>query len=265
MIGIQGIPFDKNSSYREGSEHAPGRIREALFCDSSNLWAENGYDLDSAKNIADIGYISDLNIKTYFKAIKDATSEILERKVKVISLGGDHSVTFPIIQSYAEHYPKFDILHFDAHSDLYDELDGNKNSHACPFARIMEKKLAARLVQVGIRTMNGHQNEQAKRFGVEVIYMKDISKGFKPLKFDNPVYLSIDLDCLDPAFAPGVSHHEPGGMTTRQLIDIIQQIDSNIIGADIVEYNPERDLSSVTAMVAAKLLKEIMAKMDKKS
>jgi len=124
----------------------------------------------------------------------------------------------------------------------------------------MENKLATRLVQVGIRTMNGHQRQQAKRFGVEVIDMKNI-KNAENIVFDGPVYLSLDLDCLDPAFAPGVSHHEPGGLSTRQLLEIIQNFSGQLVGADIVEYNPNRDINGVTGMGAAKLLKEILSKM----
>ncbi|MCP4020793.1 MAG: agmatinase, partial [Desulfobacteraceae bacterium] len=122
----------------------------------------------------------------------------------------------------------------------------------------MEKNKIKRLVQAGIRTMNGHQKSQASRFGVEVIEMKDGMEPFNKLIFSGPVYLSIDIDCLDPAFAPGVSHHEPGGMSTRQLLDIIQNIKGDIVGADIVEYNPKRDEKNITGMVAAKLLKEVI-------
>jgi len=108
--------------------------------------------------------------------------------------------------------------------------------------------------------MNGHQRQQAKRFGVEVIDMKNI-KNAENIVFDGPVYLSLDLDCLDPAFAPGVSHHEPGGLSTRQLLEIIQNFSGQLVGADIVEYNPNRDINGVTGMGAAKLLKEILSKM----
>ena len=166
----------------------------------------------------------------------------------------------PIIEAYAQKYDHLNILHLDAHPDLYDNLHGNINSHACPFARIMGKKLVARLVQAGIRTMNGHQREQAQKFGVEVMEMKDGTNWLDKLEFDGPVYLSLDLDCLDPAFASGVSHHEPEGMTTRQVIDIIHRLKGKIVGADIVEYNPDRDLLSMTSMVIAKLLKEIIAR-----
>lgn len=124
----------------------------------------------------------------------------------------------------------------------------------------MEEKLADRLVQVGIRTMTGHQRAQATRFGVEVHEMKHWP-GSLALEFDSPVYLTIDMDALDPAFAPGVSHHEPGGLSTREVINLIQSVNAPLVGADIVEFNPIRDPLGITAMACAKLLKEVAAKM----
>jgi len=258
-ICILGIPFDQNSSFLKGPSLAPEKIRKSYFSTSSNLWSEKGLDLGSIKHLYDLG---DINFKEDiddFNLITHSVKNIIEQDCHLICLGGDHSVTFPIIKAHAQKYNRLNILHLDAHPDLYDSLDGNIYSHACPFARIMEKKLAVRLVQAGIRTMNGHQRKQAEKFGVEVNEMKDGDNWLNALEFEGPVYLSIDLDCLDPAFAPGVSHHEPGGMTTRQVIDIVHQLKGKIIGADIVEYNPDRDLNSMTSMVAAKLLKEIIA------
>ena len=121
----------------------------------------------------------------------------------------------------------------------------------------MENGLAKRLVQVGIRTMTKHQREQANRFGVEVIEMKDWTSGFR-LKADGPIYISLDIDAIDPAFAPGVSHHEPGGFSSRDVISMLQQLKGNVVGADLVEFNPTRDPSGMTAMLAAKLYKEIL-------
>lgn len=150
-------------------------------------------------------------------------------------------------------------MHFDAHPDLYDTLDGDRFSHACPFARIMEEGRVRRLVQIGIRTMNPHQRSQAERFGVEVHERRDWDGTIPSL--DGPVYVTIDLDALDPAYAPGVSHHEPGGLTTRELLDSIRQIavsPASVVGADVVELNPHRDINDVTAMVAAKLTRELL-------
>jgi arginase family enzyme len=165
------------------------------------------------------------------------------------------------MKAFSKRYTELSILHIDAHPDLYDVFEGDKLSHACPFARILENGLAKRLVQVGIRTMVPHQREQAERFGVEVMDMRAWGKG-KKLTFSDPVYISLDIDALDPAFAPGVSHREPGGLSTRQVIDIIQSVKGSIVGADIVEFNPSRDIPGITDMVCAKLLKEIAARMS---
>lgn len=252
---LQGIRYDQKSSFQRGSGMAPPLIREAFRCDSANLAAENGKIIEPDM-IDDKG---DFEIEDYFE-IEKITRKNLQNEGKLITLGGDHSITFPIIRAHHERYAKLDILQIDAHSDLYDSFEGDPYSHACPFARIMEKGLANRLVQVGIRTLNPHQADQVKRFGVEIHDMRNLDLSRIP-KFENPLYLSIDLDGIDPAFAPGVSHHEPGGLTTRQVIDIIQQVDGNIIGADIVEYNPNRDFQKMTSYVAAKLMKEVLARM----
>jgi arginase len=257
---VLGIEFDQNSSFQRGTALAPNRIRESYFSDSSNLWSEKGLDLESVQDLYDLGNIDFKTDTDQFHHITTCVKNLLDLDCRLICLGGDHSITFPVIKAHAQKYSSLNILHLDAHPDLYDSLQGNVYSHACPFARIMEKKLASRLVQVGIRTMTGHQREQAQKFGVEVKEMKDGTLWLDNLEFDDPVYLSLDLDCLDPAFAPGVSHHEPGGMTTRQVIDIIHKVKGKIIGADIVEYNPDRDFGSTTSMVAAKLLKEIITR-----
>ena len=124
----------------------------------------------------------------------------------------------------------------------------------------MEENLVERLVQVGIRTMNPHQKKQSDRFGTEVITMREWNSDLN-FEFSNPVYLSIDMDCLDPGFAPGVSHYEPGGFTPRDVIAMIQNLKGDIIGADIVELNPKRDHHGMTAFIGAKFLKEILDRM----
>ncbi|MEW5917898.1 MAG: arginase family protein, partial [Gemmatimonadota bacterium] len=173
---------------------------------------------------------------------------------------GDHSITYPIMRAIRRHHGRLTLLQIDAHSDLYDTFDGNRYSHACAFARIMEEKLADRLVQVGIRAMTGHLSEQATRFGVEVIDMRAWELGTRPA-FDAPVYVSIDLDGIDPAFAPGVGHPEPGGLSVRDVIELIHNVPGPLVGGDVVEYNPSVDASGLTAVVAAKLVKELVGSM----
>jgi agmatinase len=258
MVAILGVPLDENSSFMRGPALAPPRIREVLHAGSMNLCTENGMDLGLEARVKDLGDLALDGGLLALKQIESAVMGLVERDARVLSLGGDHSVTYPIVRAYAQHGPQLSILHFDAHPDLYAEYEGNRYSNACPFARIMEEKLATRLVQVGIRTMNPHQQSQAKRFGVEVIDMRQWQSGLRP-DLEGPVYLSLDMDALDPAFAPGVSHHEPGGLSTREVIQLIQNLTVPVVGADIVEFNPGRDPLGITAMAAAKLLKEIAA------
>lgn len=254
-----GIPFDGQSSYLRGAAEAPGKIREALVCNASNNWTETGVDLGQAEIYADAGDMA-FSERSAFQIIELAEARLLDEGKRPLSLGGDHSITYPIVKAFAARYRDLTIFHFDAHSDLYDEFEGNRLSHACPFARIMEAGLAKRLVQVGIRTMNGHQREQASKFGVEVVEMQQLP-AYEKLKAVGPVYITFDMDALDPAFAPGISHREPGGMTVREAIAHLHAIDGDIVGADVVEYNPVRDIDGITAVVAAKIVKEILGKM----
>ena len=124
----------------------------------------------------------------------------------------------------------------------------------------MENMLIKKLIQIGIRTMTDHQQKQVEKYDITVISMNDFSSDMI-LQFEDPVYISIDLDGIDPAYAPGVSHPEPGGLSTRDLIKVISNIDGQIVGADIVEYNPKKDINDITAITAAKILKELMGKM----
>jgi agmatinase len=258
-VGILGLPFDKNSSYLRGAALAPPKIREAFHSYSSNSWTESGIDLDIKGLIIDAGDL-DPDSATEFEDIQAAVSRMLNDSLAVLSLGGDHSVTYPILRSFRKKYSKLDVLHFDAHPDLYHDFEGNPHSHASPFARALEEGLIDRLVQIGIRTSNTHQKEQAKKFGVEMIEMKDFRNDLN-LRFDNPLYISVDLDGLDPAYAPGVSHPEPGGLSTRDVVSMIQSVRTQVAGADIVELNPNRDPLNLTAYVCGKLMKEIIAKM----
>ena len=259
---LVGIPFDLSSTFMRGPAQAPARIREVLHAGATNLCAENGIDLSASKALDDRGDIAvdNENESDWIRVIEEKISTLLETDAPVLTLGGDHAITYPIIKAYAQKYTALTILQLDAHPDLYEHFKGNRFAHACPFARIMEEKLVGRLIQMGVRTLNPHQKKQAQRFGVEMVEMKHFASDLLP-RIDTPVYVSIDLDVLDPAYAPGVSHHEPGGMSTRQVIEIIHRIEAPIVGADIVEYNPRRDPTETTAMVAVKLLKEIASRM----
>ena len=255
---VIGIPYDAASSFRRGAAKAPPLIREALHSPAGSLWSESGIDLGEGSRWSDAGDVMIADSPEV--AIEMAIAELIGAGHRPLALGGDHSITYPVLRAVVAEFGPPTILHIDAHPDLYDEFEGNRLSHACPFARIMEDRLASRIVQVGIRTMNGHQREQAERFKVEVIDMRAWASEARP-KLEGPLYISLDMDGIDPAFAPGVSHREPGGLTVREVISLIQTAPGPIVGADLVEFNPDADVDGMTATVAGKLVKEMLARM----
>ncbi|HET9727298.1 MAG TPA: agmatinase [Gemmatimonadales bacterium] len=255
-----GLPYDASSSFLRGAAGAPPVIRAALHSPAANGWAHGLRDALGPGGLTDAG---DLALPPGPEAralIEDGVAQVIAGGGRPIALGGDHSVTYPAVRAVARSVAPLTILHIDAHSDLYDVFEGDRYSHACPFARIMEERLAVRLVQIGIRTLNRHQREQADRFGVEIIDMAGWLAGSRP-RTSGKVYLSIDLDGLDPAYAPGVSHQEPGGLATREVLSLVQELRGALVGADVVEYNPDRDVGGMTATVAAKMVKEIAGRM----
>jgi arginase len=257
---LLGIPYDASSSYLRGAASAPPVIRKALHSPAGNPWSERLINLAAPGSIGDDG---DLGLPATSEAralIEQGVRRIVSRGDLPIALGGDHSITYPLVRGIAPAHQNLTILHVDSHPDLYDEFEGDRYSHACPFARIMEEGLVSRLVQVGIRAGTEHQRDQARRFGAETIDIRAWSRGARPT-VSGPVYVSVDLDGIDPAFAPGVSHREPGGLTARDVLDLIQSIDGRIIGADVVELNPTRDVQDLTALVAAKIVKELASAM----
>lgn len=259
-VAIIGIPFDEKSCYLKGASKGPQAIRAASTGRAINPWTELSVNLEKDGVLVDLG---DVDVSggflDVFSQIEKNVLDILEKEAVPVVLGGDHSVSYPVVKAFSRKYKALDILHFDAHPDLYEELYGDRFSHACPFARIMEEGLSQNLVQVGIRAATGQQREKALKHGVRMIEMKDIRENLF-LEFSNPLYVSFDMDALDPAFAPGVSHHEAGGLSTRQVLNIIHALNADIVGLDVVEVNPERDISGITAAAAVKIIKEVIGK-----
>lgn len=255
-VRLLGLPTDAHSSFLRGAARGPAAIRAALASDHGNQAAENGLELGTDMVVEEGGDLQLDGTAADLATIRDAILAAHEAGAVPLSLGGDHSVTYPIVAALAELHGPLNILHFDAHPDLYDDYEGDALSHASPFARIMERGHAGRLVQFGIRTLNRHCREQAERFAVEIIEMQAFAPERVPIP-GAPLYISIDLDGFDPAFAPGVAHHEPGGPSVREVLQVLQRVPGGIVGADIVELNPARDLNGITATLAAKLVKEL--------
>ncbi len=255
-LAILGVPFDEKSSYLRGAAGGPAAIRKVSTGKCYGGWTELGVDLATEAVLVDLGDVDTSgDPDRTFGLIETAVGGILDRDAVPIVLGGDHSISYPVLKAFARKYKPLDVLHFDAHPDLYDSLDGDRLSHACSFARVLEDRLAANLVQVGVRAITAEHRSLALKKGVRMIEMKDLTEPLF-MKFQNPVYISFDMDALDPAFAPGVSHHEAGGLTTRQAVQAIQALRGRIVGLDIVELNAARDVSGITAAAAFKIIKE---------
>jgi agmatinase len=256
---LLGVPWDASSSFERGAAAAPPLIRAALWSPSSNTWSERGVDVSAPAVLRDDGDLAlPADAAEARAAIERGVRAIVQRGERPLVIGGDHSITYPVLRAFSDLPERPVVLHFDAHSDLYDEFEGDRYSHACPFARAMEEKLAARLVQVGIRCLTAHLRDQSARFGVEV-FTADRWRDALPVvsALGGPVYVSLDLDVLEPMLAPGVAHPEPGGLTVRDVLEVLATLSSPLIGADIVEYNPRHDVRDLTARVAAKFVKEL--------
>lgn len=263
LIQLLGIPTDVNSSYCRGAAAGPAAIRRAWrrYEEFGNAATESGLEIGSELQLEDLGDVPVGESAGDHDVIASAAADAA-RLGPLLSLGGDHAVTFPLVEGLVRVHGPLNLLHFDAHPDLYHDYEGNPRSHASPFARIMERGLARRLVQVGVRTWNAHNREQAERFGVEVVGWEDFSPGRVPIP-DGPLYVTVDLDALDPAFAPGVSHPEPGGLSVRDIVSVLSRIRSPVVGGDVVELNPARDVGDATAIVAVKILKELAGAMGR--
>lgn len=253
-----GLPTDCNSSFARGPAAAPAAIRAALWSDRGNLAAEDGQEIGHDFLLEDRGDLPLAETPQDDEIIRAAVTDCVNAGAVPILLGGDHAVSFPIVAALAARHGPLNILHFDAHPDLYDDFEGNPRSHASPFARILEGGHCRRLVQVGIRTLNRHCREQAARFAVEIVPIADFAPGKVPV-LDGPLYISLDLDGIDPAEAPGVSHPEPGGLRLREVLSVLHAQTAPIVGADVVELNPRFDQHDRTAILAAKLVRELAA------
>jgi len=255
-IAILGVPFDEKSSYLRGAAQGPAAVRAVSTGKCYCGYTELGVNLEEDTVLVDLGDVDTSgDMDKSFALIEKAVAGILAKGATPIVIGGDHSITYPVLKAFARTFKPLDVLHFDAHPDLYEDLYGDRLSHACPFARIVEDGLAASVVQVGVRAVTAAHRAKALKGGVRMIEMKDIQDPLH-LRFANPVYISFDLDALDPAFAPGVSHHEPGGLTTRQALQVIQSLKGRVVGLDVVELNPTRDPLTITAAAAFKIIKE---------
>ncbi|GAA0143894.1 hydrolase [Lithospermum erythrorhizon] len=264
------LPLEHNSLFLQGPAFAPPHIREAIWCGSTNSTTEEGKELSDPRILTDVGDVPVQEIRDC-RVGDDKLMNIISESVKLVMEEAITLISFPVVRAISEKFGgPLDILHIDAHPDICDAFEGNKYSHASSYAQIMEGGYAQRLLQIGIRSINKEGREQGKKFGVELYEMRTFSRDQQMLEHlklgegVKGVYVSIDVDCLDPAFAPGMSHIEPGGLSFRDVMNILHNLQGDIVAADVVEFNPQRDtVDGMTAMVAAKLVRELTAKISK--
>lgn len=255
---ILGFEWDGSSSHARGPALGPSIVKRLMTSEASSSYSIDLTDMREAIAGYDIPELPE-DGHAARAMIERTVAEALARGETPLSIGGDHSITFPILKAIAEKHGRVSLLHIDAHGDLHDNYEGDKFSHACPFARAHEAGLIENHVAVGIRCWDPHQKTQAEKYSVLILGSDDLDIIPSQI-FKAPLYMTIDLDGLDPAFAPGVSHPEPGGLSTLDVLGLIRRINAPLIGADIVELNPERDPMLATARVVVRLAKELAAK-----
>lgn len=253
-----GAPFDGTTSYRPGTRFAPSAIRP----DSYGLETYSPYlDLDLEDFlISDIGDV-DLpfgNPPKALHAIKTVATEIITQGKKPLMIGGEHLVSLPVIETLIQHYPDLHIIHFDAHTDLRDDYLGEKLSHATVLRRAWELVGDGRIFQFGIRSGMKQEFEWAKAHTYLHPFDTDTLKEIVQKLKGKPIYLTIDLDVLDPSIFSGTGTPEPGGIRMKELLDaLITLKDVQLVGADVVELAPHYDTSGVSTAVACKVIREV--------
>lgn len=271
-IGIVGIPFDSGCSYRCGARFAPSSIRT-----NSCILREYNINLDVypfKKNIVDF---SDLDIPPFnneeaIKIMENGLNDILEKAKKYIILGGDHTISYPSLKAINKKYGKVSIIHFDSHLDTFDSHFGSKITHGTPFKRSVEDQLLNdNRFHIGIRggTYSKEDLVNDKNLGFHIYPCNDIDnniicniiKEIKDKIQNSYVYISIDIDVIDPAFAPGTGTPEVGGFSSREFISMIRKLNGlNIIGADIVEVSPSYDNNAqITSLLASNICYELLS------
>lgn len=261
---ITGVPFDMATSGRAGSRHGPAAIRQVStnLAWESHRWPWN-FKLTDRLNVVDCGDVvfafgdaQDMSDK-----LQAHTEKLLESGKRCLTFGGDHFVTLPLLRAHAKHFGKMALVHFDAHTDTYG--NGSKFDHGTMFYHAPKEGLIDpnHSVQIGIRTEHDSDNGFTVLDAGQVNdrSVDDMVAQIKEIVGDLPVYLTFDIDCLDPAFAPGTGTPVIGGLTSDRALKLLRGIRSlNIVGMDLVEVAPAYDQSEITALAAASIALEML-------
>ncbi|MFF2277681.1 agmatinase [Agromyces sp. NPDC058126] len=272
-IVVAGVPFDAGVSYRSGARFGPAHVREA-----SRLLRPYNPALDVSPfelaQVADAGDIvaNPFNIGEAIEAIEDAATELTREGTRLVTIGGDHTIALPLLRAAAKQHGPVALLHFDAHLDTWDTYFGAEYTHGTPFRRAFEEGIldTEALSHVGTRgPLYGKKDlEDDRRFGFGIVTSSDVYRQgadevaakLRDRIGDRPLYISIDIDVLDPAHAPGTGTPEAGGMTSRELLEILRGFRGmNLIGADVVEVAPAYDHAEITGVAASHVAYDLVS------
>lgn len=257
---IIGIPMDLTTSFRPGTRLAPYRIREV----SEGI---EEYSIYQDKSLEDINFYDagDIaipfgNVEESLKRIEEVTIELLQKGKKVFALGGEHLVSFPLIKAYSKFYPDLAVIQFDAHADLRPDYLGESFSHATVMRKVTGLIGTGNLFQLGIRSATREEMEYAVLN--TNMYLNQLSSAIEEVKSKlkgRKVYITLDIDVLDPAFAPGTGTPEAGGFSSRELFEVLLVLkDLDIVGFDLVEISPPYEQNDNTSLLGAKILREVL-------
>ena len=273
-LAVVGVPFDSGTSYRSGTRFGPRKIREVspLLWGYNNPLAVRPLDVLKVVDYGDVDVIPP-SIEGTLNRIQEEVSAVVRAGVTVLALGGDHSISLPLLRAHAESFGPLAVVHFDSHPDTWESEFGPEypHSHGTPYRRAIEEKLIdpARYIQIGLRgpTSGADDWQVARDWGVRVITMDEAAEIGLPAVMaaihetvKGPVYVSLDIDAADPAFAPGTGTPEVGGFTSHQLLQLVRSLKGlDLVGFDLVEVNPLFDHGDITAILAANLAFEFLS------
>lgn len=272
-VAVMGVPFDSGTSYRSGTRFGPRKIRET----SLMIWGHNStLNVSPLKklNVVDYGDVSVIptSIEHTMTAITKMAGEILETGTKLITLGGDHSIALPLLRAHAEKYGPVSLVHIDAHIDTWEaEFESIPYSHGTPFRYALQEGLIRKgeYVQIGIRGPLSGENDyaDARELGAHIFTIHDVmEKGIQEILKDvhermkGPVYITVDIDSADPAYAPGTGTPEVGGLSSYQLLQLVRGLHGlDLVGFDLVEVSPPYDHSDITAILGSNIVFEYLS------
>ena len=272
-VAVVGVPFDAGVSYRPGARFGPSAVREA-----SRLLRPYNPGLDvspfAAQQVADAGDIAanPFDINEAIETIEDAATSLQADGTRLVTIGGDHTIALPLLRSLSKRHGPVAVLHFDAHLDTWDTYFGAEYTHGTPFRRAVEEGIVdtEALSHVGTRgPLYGRRDlEEDRRLGFGILTSADVMRrgvdevvdALRQRIGNRPLYVSIDIDVLDPAHAPGTGTPEAGGLTSRELLEILRGLaGSNLVGADVVEVAPAYDHAEITSVAASHVAYDLIS------